>query len=109
MAHVAVSIAQLFPGVPTNLTGFDVDVGYTNYNATLFEEIANDLGNANGSLESKAGAVVSAPYGKEFVSGADSEMDEDYGRLTAVVTVHPNSLQARNSPTARGRRVTPSF
>lgn len=98
MAHVAVSMAKLFPTAAiANLTGFDLDVGYTNYNTTLFQKIANDLGNTKGTLESKAGAVVSALYGKEFTFGDDSEMDEDYSRLATVA--HPNfSLQARGFP-----------
>jgi len=97
MAHVSVAMSDLFSDVTSPLSGFDLDVGYTNYNTTLFQKIADDLAaHKNNSLLDKLAAVVSVLYGKEYRQGIDPEMDEDFHRLNS--TVHPgnyNSLDTR--------------
>lgn len=96
MAHVVVHMENVFPGTSSDLAGFDLDVGYTNYNKTLFEKISSDLSNATSSYECKVAAIISALHGKEFEYGTHPEADEDYHRLSDIT--HPHALKSRNSP-----------
>jgi hypothetical protein len=84
MAHVTIDAAKLFPGAATDLSGFNVDVGYTNYNVTLFDKVAHDLEDAHASPDAKVAAVVSALYGKEYRTGASADHDEDHHRLAVM-------------------------
>jgi hypothetical protein len=84
MAHVTVDMAKLFPNSTADLSGFNLDVGYTNYNTTLFQQVANDLGNAGASPETKVAAAVSVLHGKEYRKGADDNYDEDFLRLSTM-------------------------
>jgi hypothetical protein len=43
MAHVAIDAASVFPDTPANLSGFNIDVGYTNCNESFFHKLADDL------------------------------------------------------------------
>ncbi|KAK7979664.1 Twin-arginine translocation pathway signal [Apiospora arundinis] len=98
MVHVTIDADKVFADTPANLTGFNIDTGYTNYNETFFHKLAEDLSTRNGTLETKVGAVVSALYGKEYTD-SEAEMHEDYDRLFQMA--HPASAQAlisRNNP-----------
>jgi len=98
MAHISIPMAKLFPDVPYQLSGFDLDVGYTNYNQTLFQRVAESLSNEDLSFNDKIATTVTVLYGKEYHKGADTEMDTDFTRLYEAV--HPSyfkQLDARSN------------
>jgi hypothetical protein len=86
MAHVTIDVAKMFPGAAADLSGFNLDVGYTNYNVTLFDKIAHDLANAHASPATRIAAVVSTLYGKEYRAGVSADYDEDHHRLTVMAS-----------------------
>jgi hypothetical protein len=85
MVHVIVDMARLFPSSLADLSGFNLDVGYTNYNTTLFQQVADDFGNTAASPDTKVVAAVSVLHGKEYRKGVDAYQDEDFNRLSALV------------------------
>ncbi|KAI0555773.1 hypothetical protein F4679DRAFT_577897 [Xylaria curta] len=85
MAIVTIDAPKVFPDSPANLTGFNIEAGYTNYNETFFHNMANDLSPA-APLETRVGAVVGALYGKEYVE-SEPDMAEDFHRLFQMA--HP--------------------
>jgi hypothetical protein len=85
MAHVIIDMATLFPGTAGDLSGFNVDVGYTNYNATLFDKIAHDLADADAAPAIKVAAAVSVLHGTEHRPGVSAQQDEDHYRLLSLV------------------------
>jgi hypothetical protein len=84
MAHVTIDASKMFPGAAADLSGFSLDVGYTNYNVTLFDKLAHDLENAHSTPAIKVAAVVSALYGQEYRTGFSAEHDEDHHRSPSV-------------------------
>jgi hypothetical protein len=98
MAHVTVDASKMFPGAAADLSGFSLDVGYTNYNVTLFDKLAHDLENAHSTPAIKVAAVVSALYGQEYRTGFSAEHDEDHHRLSVMANPSAHgSLAERQS------------
>jgi hypothetical protein len=99
MAHVSITASDLFSNVPHPLSGFDINVGYTNYNKTLFQKVADDLAaHEKSSLLDKVATVLSVLYNKEYRHGIDPHMDEDYDRLSSTVRPENYSIGMRANP-----------
>ncbi|TRX94629.1 hypothetical protein FHL15_004401 [Xylaria flabelliformis] len=79
MAVITIDASKVFLDSPANLSGFNIEAGYTNYNKTVFHNLAKDL-SPDIPLETRVGAVVGALHGKEYVE-SEPDMAEDFHRL----------------------------